>query len=455
MEKLLLLLTVFLVYHVTVCKALGPKCYKCDHVADPKDCDHYEQCSVGESCYVQRYMGQQLNDFYRMGCMPNNVCSQSAFSLFGSFVGKRQTRSTAHAHAIETRSHSKREEDLLLCLQCCTGDYCNLHGELCGTVASPNLRCFECDDVEDPTHCETITECPPNYKCLLHVYYKNNAEAPRYDMGCQKDFVCTVLKDTIDSSDDHVSCAECCDDKQYCNFDLCSGVKAALHGNSTSSSSGGTSGTGGVNPGTISTVITQAPAFTAQIPGNHLDQPYNGSITLKCQTSLSATKKWYLNSSAVLPAGVRVDPGTNDLIIDSLNENTVGAYSCVAATSGNPPIIKTASSVVSIQPQAPVITSFIASPHHPRLHSQVDVTCMASGWPTDIQFEWAFTSSGTTSPPPNVTYRNVTMGQVLHIGDFETGYHQGTFTCQAKNSAGTSQPSTLRLHARSQTQPVG
>lgn len=166
-------------------------CYKCDHVAHPRDCDRVVQCNDGEVCHVISYAQPDGRFYYVTGCMAKSSCP-SGHSGFG-------------------------KRDIAFCNRCCQGDYCNK--ELCDgpppTEHGP--RCLQCTTVEDPTHCGAVTECQKGQVCYTREKYVFGEL--RYQLGCA-DPGCTPRTKRGLLEKRAGQCQQCCTGEN-CNRNLC------------------------------------------------------------------------------------------------------------------------------------------------------------------------------------------------------------------------------------------
>ncbi|XP_045157466.2 uncharacterized protein LOC123523824 [Mercenaria mercenaria] len=190
MDYLKGLLVLFGLSGVCVQNTDATVCYKCDHVAHPRDCDRVVQCKDGESCHVVSYAQPDGHFYYVTGCLAKSSCPA------GSGFGKR---------------------DIAFCNRCCEGDYCNK--ELCDGPPSTEHgpRCLQCTTVEDPTHCGAVTECAIGQVCYTREKYVFGEL--RYQMGCA-DPGCTPR--TFRSLLERRAglCQTCCTGEN-CNRNLC------------------------------------------------------------------------------------------------------------------------------------------------------------------------------------------------------------------------------------------
>ncbi|KAL4236283.1 hypothetical protein ACF0H5_004670 [Mactra antiquata] len=171
-------------------------CYKCDHVAHPRDCASIMECADGEVCNVISYAQPDGHFYYKTGCKQKSACPLNA-------VGKK---------------------DIAFCNRCCTDDYCNK--ELCDlkSTATHGPRCLQCTTVEHPTHCGAVTECNIGEVCYTMEKYVFGEL--RYQMGCALPG-CTPRsrRDIFDKRAS--SCQQCCTGEN-CNRQLCLNTGSAL-----------------------------------------------------------------------------------------------------------------------------------------------------------------------------------------------------------------------------------
>ncbi|XP_060566386.1 uncharacterized protein LOC132725302 [Ruditapes philippinarum] len=187
--KVLLFMLVVLICYLEQTDAT--MCYKCDHVAHPRDCDRVVQCKEGETCHVISYAQPDGHFYYVTGCMAKASCPAGATGF-----GKR---------------------DIAFCNRCCHADYCNK--ELCDgpppTTHGP--RCLQCSTVEHPTHCGAVTECANGQVCFTREKYVFGEL--RYQLGCA-DQGCTPQTYRSLVERQASQCHKCCTGEN-CNRDLC------------------------------------------------------------------------------------------------------------------------------------------------------------------------------------------------------------------------------------------
>ncbi|XP_071178660.1 uncharacterized protein [Mytilus edulis] len=217
------------------------KCYSCEHVDHPSDCNQTVQCSnMSMSCIVSQTVTTSLEKKFQLGCVDTTVCND----LFSS---PPQT----------TQSKVKRDVDLVG--GCCSSDLCNKYEEpdkitlptinpvhpsgntngvsaacsemdsdVCRYLSENNgclltcvasmcpqtcgkcsLTCYECASVDLPGNCRNRITCNRNEEsCIAVESHVFNFKAG-YKLGCVAKQNCTnLLARKLDGV--------CCD-SDFCN----------------------------------------------------------------------------------------------------------------------------------------------------------------------------------------------------------------------------------------------
>ncbi|XP_060073447.1 uncharacterized protein LOC132553235 [Ylistrum balloti] len=122
---------------------LQHRCFACEFVLNPTDCDLSKQCDVDEICYTEEVYNVNLEKRFRLGCAQISRCRSPpvlAVGKRGEDVSSRQTRVSSLPL---TTSY---------CAKCCSGENCNR--DLCdGTDSGTDLivppallLCFDYDE---------------------------------------------------------------------------------------------------------------------------------------------------------------------------------------------------------------------------------------------------------------------------------------------------------------------
>lgn len=191
----------------------GQLCFSCDNVADAKDCETITTCGPHESCYTQRFLGTNLQQYYKLGCIGKQVCEnqQATFQA----IGKRDLVINS-ARSIRS---SDDDGSMVLCMHCCNEtDFCN--NRLCGSSPSTNRHCLKCDDVLNPSDCNHVEECRQDENCFAHEAPKRTGNHEmRYDLACLPKRQC----DAFERAYLQIGCIKCCNHTDYCNYVSCNG----------------------------------------------------------------------------------------------------------------------------------------------------------------------------------------------------------------------------------------
>ncbi|XP_048778714.1 uncharacterized protein LOC125682292 [Ostrea edulis] len=195
-------------------------CYRCDKVADPIDCTVTEACNADEQCFTDKYISEEHNVYFTLGCKAKRICDILAS------LGKREDD-------VEDMTYKEKREIIHLCTQCCSSGYCN--NKLCTIVTTPKptRKCQVCLNPEiDPKSCTQIKNCEDHEECFADVVMDQNHQV-RHRMGCRSKVMCDIFlhhghgishgrRQTGIGNDPHVAqlCGGCCD-TDACNKGGC------------------------------------------------------------------------------------------------------------------------------------------------------------------------------------------------------------------------------------------
>ncbi|XP_053384549.1 uncharacterized protein LOC123538124 isoform X2 [Mercenaria mercenaria] len=149
------------------------RCFECTHVQFPSDCTQLTDCNSDESCPA----------------------------VSAPHDGRRSTSMV-----------NKRSEDIITCLECCHGDFCNMNG--CRSqeipIAQRGPYCYTCD-VLDPKACTNVNICGKNELCMLfsptdfgslsEIIYRGQCETKAACDAVSKAFVNTKCVPTCCNTD--------------------------------------------------------------------------------------------------------------------------------------------------------------------------------------------------------------------------------------------------------------
>ncbi|XP_078327367.1 uncharacterized protein LOC111115363 [Crassostrea virginica] len=218
-------------------KVRGPVCFNCQQVSHPTLCDKIQVCDELQECFLQEEM--EFGDiYYSSGCRSKQVCTPS--QLQGVLIGKRNT------------GH---------CSKCCHTDLCNdhcnsLHSSTVMTSTSTiisstamtttstmqassnipttqvsGLLCYSCSHVDHQRNCSRIVQCASHEKCYGRRFVTPDGLV-YFSSGCASTAECSARRSfnlphddrhkmlRLDNGDVMV-CGQCCDNKDYCNVQLC------------------------------------------------------------------------------------------------------------------------------------------------------------------------------------------------------------------------------------------
>ncbi|XP_045169978.2 uncharacterized protein LOC123532581 [Mercenaria mercenaria] len=179
------------------------RCFECMHVQFPSDCTQMTVCNSDEYCFTQQVITTSGNVVYNSGCLSKSRCPAVS-------AGPDDRRSASMVN--------KRSADIVTCVECCTGDFCNMKG--CGTLEIPIAQrgpyCYKCD-VLDPKGCTNVKICGKNEVCMLFtpVEYRSLPEII-YRGQCESKAACDAMSQAFVNA----KCAPTCCDTDFCN-DYC------------------------------------------------------------------------------------------------------------------------------------------------------------------------------------------------------------------------------------------
>lgn len=198
MPMILVLVLVF----SSVTEAL--KCYRCDRLSHPKDCEHLVECGQNEACYVEGNVTDAGRLQYTSGCLSNSTCNAVLHTDFGQqdIIGKR---------------------DLSFCRICCDKDFCN--NELCDKteiIGTVGPRCMNCKYIDDPRKCLQEIQCRNEETC--YTKQSEITTKPYYEMGCVHKRDCqlgsSLQSQPLVGRSTGATCSQCCIG-DHCNLHLC------------------------------------------------------------------------------------------------------------------------------------------------------------------------------------------------------------------------------------------
>ncbi|XP_046367509.2 uncharacterized protein LOC124142868 [Haliotis rufescens] len=224
----------------------GPRCYSCQGVNQPYNCNVTVTCQPQEQCFTDEYSTVNGHTSFTVGCRPMAMCNS----------------------ALGRRSEVRRSNDpTLKCEECCHGDQCNSGG--CSAGPPKGYSCYECDFIDDPKTCDKETRCNANEHCYVDKVYTDNYNI-KYNLGCAEDSECNIKGDRKRDKVLSTMCSACCDGN-YCNQDC------------------------------------QNPILTHCYSCLRIDHPYNCNLTVECRPNEQCYVDKYMTErgTSVYDAGCR------------------------------------------------------------------------------------------------------------------------------------------------------
>ncbi|VDI08419.1 Hypothetical predicted protein, partial [Mytilus galloprovincialis] len=172
----------------------GLRCLSCQGVIEPRACLHKQECGVGEICYTEQVIDDDLTKYYNVGCRSTQLCDMAKIA-FG-----------------------RRSGELQVCQKCCHTDKCNNQECQNSQGASTNI-CSKCQDVASPLECQSVVECRSDEICFSQQFVNDNFEK-RYNLGCEKKKRCELLYQLAPHHRNLQLCNKCCQGSE-CNKKLC------------------------------------------------------------------------------------------------------------------------------------------------------------------------------------------------------------------------------------------
>nr|XP_034333160.1 C-type lectin domain family 4 member M-like isoform X2 [Crassostrea gigas] len=151
----------------------GLQCMQCAGVSSPEDCLTKVTCPDQYQCFTDFYVTEQGFLYYDLGCRINQICQVlNGQHLRTQFLEKRQF------------------ENIHLCEECCTTDFCNRQGCPENSVTRVNnTLCFNCQDASSPEKCDTVDVCNYDEICIAALVLTELFQE-RYQLRCEKKHIC-------------------------------------------------------------------------------------------------------------------------------------------------------------------------------------------------------------------------------------------------------------------------
>ncbi|XP_046575750.1 hemicentin-1-like [Haliotis rubra] len=184
-------------------------CLQCEAVEHPSQCTTASKCGQDKYCSIWKKTRFDLT-FFDLGCLEKSQC-----------VG--------HMKGVDQLVH----EGFI----CCNDDFCNSHennDHLTPAPTSPttttslptttirtgNIKCKMCPYAEQPSSCESETECGPDQYCSVKKVFQFGQTF--YDLGCEEKTECVGHMTIL--GEDGIRC---------CNEDLCNADANPVTGSTT------------------------------------------------------------------------------------------------------------------------------------------------------------------------------------------------------------------------------
>ncbi|XP_045202929.2 uncharacterized protein LOC123556350 isoform X2 [Mercenaria mercenaria] len=179
--------------------ANGLQCLECQEMPHPEDCRVITTCSGSSKCYVEQVVSSGGLVLYSMGCTSESRCTSKR-----SFGQKR----------ISKRQDTISSTDIVTCIQCCDGEFCNIEG--CGQKASKQPQrpplCFTCSNQINPNSCRDVTLCDQEHMCALQQTVSFSVE---WKSECVPTLQCQTLAQ-LSLANNNGPCYTCCQE-DFCN----------------------------------------------------------------------------------------------------------------------------------------------------------------------------------------------------------------------------------------------
>ncbi|XP_048251392.1 hemicentin-1-like [Haliotis rufescens] len=152
-------------------------CLQCEAVRHPSQCSTVSKCGQDKYCSIWKRYKFQLT-FYDLGCLEKTECD----------------------------GHMKGEDELSYGgVICCNDDFCNSHennnhltpaptetaatrSQPVTTIRTGNLLCKTCASIQQPSFCQSETQCGPDQYCSVRRVFRFGLTF--YSLGCEEKTEC-------------------------------------------------------------------------------------------------------------------------------------------------------------------------------------------------------------------------------------------------------------------------
>ncbi|XP_021350213.1 uncharacterized protein LOC110448353 isoform X2 [Mizuhopecten yessoensis] len=214
------------------------QCYSCHNVMSPDDCQNIITCPSGEhNCIATESYNDNFEKVFQLGCALKDVCQRN----FGGPTGKRSqldggccgadlcnhnisnTPSTAQPLAgivLTTPAATLAPNSIQpsavtmsptvpasspcadfnneLCTQLAFAmpDICSndcIASKVCPSMCGKCLSCFNCDNVQNPSDCQSTVTCRSGQRCYITETYNTMTFEHGFRTGCIDDKLCSNL----------------------------------------------------------------------------------------------------------------------------------------------------------------------------------------------------------------------------------------------------------------------
>ncbi|KAL4232488.1 hypothetical protein ACF0H5_007180 [Mactra antiquata] len=174
------------------------KCFDCQRVPLPRDCNHVTMCGEHEVCDVKQYVSRSGTIFFDVGCIDRLGCDSKRDIEFNTSMEVDDV-----------------DGDIPTCHHCCDSDYCNVEG--CGSTPLPPKSergpiCFSCPlGTIRPNQCEMLEACSQDQQCSIEPFVSVGGD-DLYRSGCK---TCIKLETSM-LIGRRETCNGCCS-TDFCN----------------------------------------------------------------------------------------------------------------------------------------------------------------------------------------------------------------------------------------------
>ncbi|CAG2187839.1 unnamed protein product [Mytilus edulis] len=374
-------------------------------VPTPIDCQTVAQCGPNQECYAKQYVTHAGIKLYDLGCIDKLMCSTTVGVLPSGF-GKRNGNKTP-LHKRQT-SH--------LCTECCNNkDLCNMNG-LCGSqniaLPSGSTLCYNCKETRQLEDCHDITLCNNHQVCQVHSTTNTQGEV-RWHHGCVQKQQCPDLTLPVNS------CQTCC------TSDLC---------NTNCTPSTATVTQIYTKPTTVKQTTSTLRATTEATTLKHAISVSSNQRCLSCMmvqtpydchtVSQCALDEMCFNYVGLLPSGFGKRNGDGKSL--RIRQATSNCTECCDDKD-----LCNMDGLCGYKHMKPTIVNISIIPQDYQIGDNVNITCIASGYPKpEINF-----SISVTNYAHGIPLNEKVIGNTIFINNI-TLSNVKRYKCMASNTFG-------------------